>query len=80
MPQVLQLGPAKGVAWIGLDLTSLLGNALSTRSKALKRLLTYPARPAKPGFPTGDGPLRERSRFVEVCLALTNSLSQRNLK
>ena len=80
MPQVLQQAPAKGVAGLGLDLTRLRENALPTRSKALMRLLTYPARPAKPGFPTGDGPLRERSRFVEVCLALVNSLSERKRK
>ena len=80
MPQVLQLGPAKGVAGLGLDLIKLRENALPTRSKALRRLLTYPARPAKPGFPRGNGPYSERRQRIEVWMTLVKSLFEMKRK
>ena len=42
-----------------------------TRSKALRRLPTYPARPAKQGLPRGDGPQSERRHRIKVWTTLT---------
>ena len=47
---------------------------------ALRRLLTYPARPAKPGFPRGNGPYSERRQRIEVWMTLVKSLFWRWLK